>query len=129
MAPLPSLDTYIQRGKQYKTQQPTTEPDLDPADLERMLTEAEAAANAPAVNFTKPPKKDRRHPRRDEVTTWVKAAGDEGITVADVRGRLEALYPGEQPPSDTAIQKWFADHPNITKPGRGTYIWTDTPSQ
>ncbi|WP_327335110.1 hypothetical protein [Streptomyces anulatus] len=129
MAPLPSLDTYIQRGKQYKTQQAAAESELDPADLERMLTEAEAAANASTANSPTPPKKDRRHPRRDEVTTWVQAASEEGITVADVRARLEALYPDEQPPSDTAVQKWFADHPNITKPGRGTYVWTSTPEQ
>ncbi|MEU9947089.1 hypothetical protein [Streptomyces sp. NPDC047939] len=128
ITPLPSLNSYIQRGKQYQGQQPTpTEPELDPAALERLLTEAEALTKQAAVNLTKPAKKDRRHPRRDEITTWVKDA--DGITIADIRARLDTLYPGEQPPSDTAMQKWFADHPNIDKPGRGTYFWTETPNQ
>ncbi|MGW1409498.1 hypothetical protein [Streptomyces sp. NPDC002403] len=131
IAPLPSIDSYIERAKQNQNQdqdhQEAAEPQLDPAALERVLAEAENLTKQAAVDLIKP-KKDRRHPRRDEVTDWVKAAGDDGITVADIRTRLEGLYPEEQPPSDTAIQKWFADHPNIVKPGRGIYFWADDPN-
>ncbi|THA29199.1 hypothetical protein E6R18_25140 [Streptomyces sp. A1277] len=130
IAPLPSIDSYLERAKQYNAQpKQRTEADLDPAALERMFAEAENLTRQAAVNLTKPTKKDRRHPRRDEVTTWVKDAGTDGITIADIRARLESQYPGEQPPSDTAMQNWFTTHPNITKPGRGTYIWTETPDQ
>lgn len=130
ITPLPSIDSYLARAKQYNTQ-PKQQPeaDLDPAALERLFAEAESLTRQAAVSLNKPTKKDRRHPRRDEVTTWVKDAGDTGITIADIRARLEALYPGEQAPSDTAMQNWFAAHPNITKPGRGTYVWADTPTQ
>ncbi|MFJ3283288.1 P-loop NTPase family protein [Streptomyces halstedii] len=130
ITPLPSIDSYLERAKQHNTQ-PKQQPeaDLDPAALERLFAEAENLTRQAAVNLNKPTKKDRRHPRRDEVTTWVKDAGDTGITIADIRARLEALYPGEQAPSDTAMQNWFATHPNITKPGRGTYVWADTPTQ
>ncbi|MGW2844653.1 hypothetical protein [Streptomyces sp. NPDC001274] len=132
IAPLPSIDSYLERAKQYQqnqrqTPQEAAEPQLDPAALASFLEEAENLTKQAAVDLIKPAKKDRRHPRRDEVTTWVKTAGDDGITVADVRARLEALYPAETPPSDTAVQNWFAAHPNITKPGRGLYLWTDTP--
>ena len=130
ITPLPSIDSYLERAKQYNTQ-PKQQPeaDLDPAALERLFAEAESLTRQAAVSLNKPTKKDRRHPRRDEVTTWVKNAGDTGITIADIRARLEALYPGDQAPSDTAMQNWFAAHPNITKPGRGTYVWADTPNQ
>ena len=128
ITPLPSIDSYLQRAQQYKEQQAaSTEPSLDPATVEKFIAEAEALTKQAAVNLTKPAKKDRRHPRRDEVTTWVQEAGGDGITIADIRARLEGLYPGEQPPSDTAMQNWFADHPNITKPGRGTYVWDSSP--
>lgn len=130
IAPLPTIDSYLERAKQYSAQQqPSTEPHLDPASLEKLFAEAEALTKQAAVTLAKPAKKDRRHPRRDEVTDWVRNAGDDGITIADIRSRLDAYYPGETPPSDTAMQNWFADHPNITKPGRGTYIWTETPDQ
>ncbi|MFJ1827337.1 DNA translocase FtsK [Streptomyces sp. NPDC088178] len=124
LAPLPSLDSYIQRGQEYKKQQEAAaaEPELDPATLERVLTEAEALTKQAAVDLIKP-KKDRRHPRRDEVTGWVRDAGEDGITVADIRDRLLALYPDEKPPSDTAVQNWFTAHPDIQKPGRGVYVW------
>ncbi|MFF8610772.1 GIY-YIG nuclease family protein [Streptomyces sp. NPDC015346] len=72
---------------------------------------------------------DRRHPRRTEITELVRRAGGAGMTVNDVRRRIAAAYPGETPPSDTAIQNWYAAHPNITKPGRAVYFWTDTPDQ
>ncbi|MEU4502641.1 hypothetical protein [Streptomyces sp. NPDC024089] len=131
IAPLPSIDSYVQRAKQHQNQdqdqEGAAEPQLDPAALDRVLAEAENLTKQAAVNFIKPVKKDRRHPRRDEVIHWVEAAGEDGITVADVRTRLEALYPGETPPSDTAVQNWFAAHPNIAKPGRGLYAWTDQP--
>lgn len=72
---------------------------------------------------------DRRHPRRAEITQRVQDCGGAGTTLVDLRRWLAALHPGEQPPSDTAMQNWFAAHPNITKPGRGTYVWTDSPTQ
>ncbi|MGW1468570.1 hypothetical protein ACWCPT_30015 [Streptomyces sp. NPDC002308] len=130
IAPLPSLESYLERAKQYnaQNQQQPAEPTLDPAVVEQFLAEAENLTRRAAVDLTKPAKKDRRHPRRDEITTWVQDAGQGGITLADIRARLEVLYPGDQPPSDTAMQNWFADHPNVTKPGRGTYVWTETPT-
>lgn len=125
---LPSLDHYLKRGQQYAAAHNTTaEPEIDPATLNRVLSEAEALTMQAAVDLTKPKKADRRHPRRDLCITWVRDAGEDGITVADVRARLETLYPGETPPSDTAIQNWYAAHDNITKPGRGLYVWTDAP--
>lgn len=125
MTPLPALDTYIQRGQQYAQQAATPEP--DPDAIQQLLSEAEALTRQAAVDLTKPTKKDRRHPRRDEVCNWVRDAGTDGITVAAVRDRLTQLYPGETPPSDTAIQNWYAAHPNIQKPARGTYAWTNSP--
>ncbi|MFE9491383.1 DNA translocase FtsK [Streptomyces sp. NPDC006641] len=128
IAPLPSIDSYIERAKQYEQAQAPAaaeaEPALDPAAVERLLSEAENLTKQAAVDLIKPTKNNRRHPRRDEVTNWVRDAGKDGITVADVRARLEALYPGETPPSDTAVQNWFTAHPNIQKPGRGVYVWT-----
>lgn len=67
----------------------------------------------------------KRHPRREQACTWVQQAGSDGISVVAVRDRLSALYPSEVPPSDTAIQNWYATHPNITKPGRGVYYWSE----
>ncbi|MER7068962.1 hypothetical protein ABT357_25355 [Streptomyces albidoflavus] len=131
MPTLPSIDDYIQRGQQYKQQpqpNPAPEPAVEDADVERLFTELEEYTRQAAVNLTKPqPSADKRHPRRDEVTDWVRDAGQDGITVAEVRARLAQRYPGEKPPSDTAVQNWFTAHPNITKPGRGTYVWTETP--
>ncbi|MFI0156211.1 hypothetical protein [Streptomyces lydicus] len=88
------------------------------------LTKTAGAQDAAEAVAAK--KADRRHPRRDEITSWVKDAGDEGITVADIRDRLLALHPEEQPPSDTAIQNWFTAHPNIDKPSRGLYVWSES---
>ncbi|MGW3400133.1 DNA translocase FtsK, partial [Streptomyces zhihengii] len=123
---LPSLDTYIQRGKQYAQAQTPTAPEPDADSIHRLLSEAEALTRQAAVDLTKPAKKDARHPRRDEVITWVQQAGENGITVADVRDRLARMYPDETPPSDTAIQNWYGAHEHITKPRRGTYVWTET---
>ncbi|TXS35304.1 DNA translocase FtsK, partial [Streptomyces sp. t39] len=126
------LDTYIQRGKQYQqTGKPTATPipEPDPAEVAAFLDQVEGLTRQAVVNLDKPTKKDARHPRRDEVCAWVQQAGADGITVADVRDRLTRQYPGEKPPSDTAIQNWYADHPNITKPRRGTYVWiNETPN-
>lgn len=68
-----------------------------------------------------------RHPRREEITAKVQDARV-GISVAELRQWLARRYPNETPPSDTAIQNWFAAHPNISKPSRGLYAWTDTPA-
>ena len=134
LAPLPSLDSYIEKAKQWDAShaQPTpaaARDDLDTPELreaaEKVVAEFERITQQAAVNLTKPAKTDRRHPRRDEVTDWVRQAGPDGITVADIQARLTDLYPDEKPPSDTAIQNWFAAHDDIVKPGRGTYYWAD----
>lgn len=88
------------------------------AEAERIAADAAVVADEPER-----PKGDRRHPRRDEVTEWVRQAGADGISVAEVRNRLKSLYPREDAPSDTAVQNWFQQHPNITKPARGRYVW------
>ncbi|WP_189602297.1 hypothetical protein [Streptomyces lateritius] len=126
---LPSLDHYLKRGQQYATgrRDQTAEPDVEPAAIAEFLDQVEGLTRQAAVSLSKPAKKDRRHPRRDEACQWVQEAGEDGISVAEVRNRLTQLYPGETPPSDTAIQNWYAAHPNITKPGRAVYFWTDTP--
>ncbi|WP_308112892.1 DNA translocase FtsK [Streptomyces sp. DH12] len=124
MPTLPTLQSYIDRGKQY-AQKAAPAPEPDEATIDRVLSEAEALTRQAAVSLTKPAKKDTRHPRRDQCIAWVRDAGPDGITVAEVRARLEQLYPGETPPSDTAIQNWYGAHDHITKPRRGTYVWTE----
>lgn len=133
LAPLPSLDSYIEKAKNWQPGQAQPAPaaaqdDTDTAEIrqaaEEVIAEAERTLQQAAVNLAKPAKTDRRHPRRDEITGWVRDAGADGITVADINARLIALYPDEKPPSDTAIQNWFAAHANIDKPQRGTYVWT-----
>ncbi|MFF9787183.1 hypothetical protein [Streptomyces nigrescens] len=141
---LPSFDDYIEKAKNWSppssapatpsagggngSADPTVEKAVGDAMAEFERWEQERIAREAATNSTQTPvdmkKADRRHPRRDEVTDWARQAGSEGITVADVRDRLLALYPDEQPPSDTAIQNWFASHERINKPGRGRYFWT-----
>lgn len=120
---LPSLDHYLKRGQQYAA----TRDNVEPAALAEFLDQVEGLTRQAAVNLSKSNKKDRRHHRRDEACQWVRDAGEDGISVAEVRDRLTQLYPGETPPSDTAIQNWYASHPNITKPGRAVYFWTNTP--
>ncbi|MER5277797.1 GIY-YIG nuclease family protein [Streptomyces sp. NPDC002809] len=83
-----------------------------------------STAALPLPSQAVPP--DRRHPRREEITQRVREAGDSGMTVSDLRRWLVSRYPDETPPSDTAMQNWFATHPNIMKPGRGIYVWSDT---
>lgn len=116
------------RGDVGRQPEPVHEPDpamrAAMADLvagaERLVAEAAIVADEPEQ-----PKGDRRHPRRDEVTAWVREAGAEGISVAEVRNRLKSLYPKEQPPSDTAVQNWFNAHEQIEKPARGRYVWRE----
>lgn len=141
---LPSFDDYIEKAKNWTP--PTSAPatpatgsgdngSADPtvekavgdamAEFDRWEQERIAREAATSLQASVDMKKtDRRHPRRDEITDWVRQAGSEGITVADVRDRLLVLYPDEQPPSDTAMQNWFASHEQIEKPGRGRYFWT-----
>lgn len=134
LAPLPSLDSYAERYKDWKPAEhaePATatapaDPEVEKA-IADALAEFERINEQAAVEQIQPKKKDRRHPRRDQVTDWVRDAED-GITVADVRARLAALYPDEKPPSDTAVQNWFAAHPNIDRADRGLYVWTDDPT-
>lgn len=116
-----------QHGTVGRQPEPVHEPDPEMqramaaavAEAERIAADAAVVADTP-----EPPKNDRRHPRRDEVTAWVRDAGPDGISVAEVRNKLLSLYPRETPPSDTAVQNWFAAHPRIIKPVRGRYVWS-----
>jgi hypothetical protein len=137
LPPIKPVSYYLDKGRAHnatKNNSGPSEQDVEAAiaaglaEFERIneqasvdLTKTEAAQAAAEATAAK--KADRRHPRRDEVTEWVREAGNEGITVAEIRDRLLALYPDEQPPSDTAVQNWFAAHPSIDKPGRGRYFW------
>lgn len=130
LPPIKPTSYYLEKGRAHNAAQAGNAQPEDPAveqAIAEALAEFERINEEASVNLAKPPaaekKGDRRHPRRDEVTDWVREA--DGITVADIRDRLLALYPDEQPPSDTAIQNWFAAHPNIEKPGRGRYFWTE----
>ncbi|MER8002999.1 hypothetical protein [Streptomyces sp. NPDC095613] len=72
---------------------------------------------------------ERHDPRHAEVIAWVKDAGADGFTVAAARKRLAELYPDETQPPAQKIQLWYSSHPNITRPSRGHYVWSDTPAE
>jgi hypothetical protein len=132
LPPMKPASYYLDKGRAHNAAQQPSDPAVEKAIAEA-LDEFERINKEASVSLTKPAtaekKGDRRHPRRDEVTDWVRQAGDEGITVADIRDQLLALYPDEQPPSDTAIQNWFATHDQIEKPGRGRYFWNASDEQ
>ncbi|MFL0393558.1 hypothetical protein ACH0CM_12615 [Streptomyces albus] len=130
---LPDLDEYINRHRDWRPTDTPAQPEPQPQpeteeETDEAMQEAIAAAvrEAERIAAAAVPPQTRRHPRRDEVIQWVKDAGDDGITVAQVRERLLALYPDETPPSVTAVQNWFAEHEHITKPKRGLYVWAET---
>ncbi|MFC8570693.1 DNA translocase FtsK [Streptomyces sp. NPDC057245] len=72
-------------------------------------------------------KKNREHPRKDEVLQMVRDAGPDGITIGACIERLEDLYPKEKAPSRQAIYKWFTDEGDIVQPGgpKTPYVWAD----
>jgi hypothetical protein len=131
LPPMKPTSYYLEKGRAHNAAQASTEQPSDPAvekAIADALAEFERINQEASISLTKPAgekKSDRRHPRRDEITDWVREAAGDGITVADIRDRLLTLYPDEQPPSDTAIQNWFATHEQIDKPGRGRYFWTE----